>query len=160
MSIRSTTENEASVTAQIWKARCSSQCFTTSQLIKKTQWSTMQNPGRVKAWNSLAAYLCAKALGEEVRDKICKFSGAAEQQYKHKSSQRCRICGALSPEQRRERATGKHGQAHLCVLQKKGTCAPPPAGTAVYRAGAQPAGPSPLPRSTDFSTKRVAASQE
>lgn len=42
----------------------------------------MQNPGRVKAWDSLAAYLCAaKALGEKMRDKICKFSGAADQQY-------------------------------------------------------------------------------
>lgn len=82
----------------------------------------MQNPGRVKAWNSLAAYLCAKALGEEARDKICKFSGAAEQQYKQKSSQRCRICGALSPEQRRERATGKHGQAHLCSAEERDVC--------------------------------------
>lgn len=49
----------------------------------------MQSLGRDKAWDSLAAYLCAaKALGEEVRDKICKFSGAAEQQYQHKSSHR------------------------------------------------------------------------
>lgn len=69
-----------------------------------------------------------KALKGEVRDRICKFCGWAEQQCQQKPAHKAAAWSRMVPtapsaEPGRESATGKNDRAHLCNTQKfkKGT---------------------------------------